>query len=62
MSVRRDGARLLLDGPVTLATHTALRAEAAALLGAGEWRIDWSGVEAVDSSALSLILDRKSVV
>ena len=54
--IRRDGQRLLLDGPVTLATHVALRDAAAALLGEDDLNIDWRGVEAVDSSALSLIL------
>lgn len=54
--IRRDGQRLLLDGPVTLATHVALRDAAAPLLGDGSLDIDWSGVAAVDSSALCLIL------
>ena len=53
---RRDGQRLLLDGPVTLATHVALRDAAAPLFGDGSLDIDWSGVAAVDSSALCLIL------
>ena len=56
MTMRRDGERLLLDGPVTLATHTALREQAETLLGSDAIRVDWSAVEAVDSSALSLIL------
>ncbi len=56
MALRRDGARLVLDGPVTLATHAALRAQAATFVTDGDLEIDWSGVEAVDSSALALIL------
>lgn len=54
--IRRDGQRVLLDGPVTLATHVALRDAAAPLLGDDALAIDWSGVAAVDSSALCLIL------
>ena len=54
--IRRDGQRLLLDGPVTLATHVALRDAAAPLLDASFLDIDWSGVAEVDSSALCLIL------
>ena len=54
--IRRDGQRLLLDGPVTLATHVALRDAADALLGEDDLNIDWQGVDGVDSSALSLIL------
>ncbi|MGE0860661.1 MAG: lipid asymmetry maintenance protein MlaB [Gammaproteobacteria bacterium] len=56
MALRRDGARLVLDGPVTLATHAALRAQAATLASDGDLEVDWSGVETVDSSALALIL------
>lgn len=54
--IRRDGQRLLLDGPVTLATHVALRDAAAPLMADTALEIDWHGVDAVDSSALCLIL------
>jgi phospholipid transport system transporter-binding protein len=54
--IRRDGQRVLLDGPVTLATHVALREASAPLLTDTNLEIDWSGVAAVDSSALCLIL------
>ena len=56
--IRRDDQRVLLDGPVTLATHVALRDAAAPLLGDSDIDIDidWSDVAAVDSSALCLIL------
>ncbi|MCC6706807.1 MAG: STAS domain-containing protein [Gammaproteobacteria bacterium] len=54
--IRRDGQRLLLDGPVTLATHVALRDAATPLMTDAALEIDWQGVDAVDSSALSLIL------
>ncbi|MBK6657394.1 MAG: STAS domain-containing protein [Proteobacteria bacterium] len=56
MTIRRDGQRLLLEGPVTLATHVALRDAAAPLMTDAALEIDWQGVEAVDSSALALIL------
>lgn len=56
MALRRDGARLVLDGPVTLATHAALRAQAASLVADGDLEVDWSAVDTVDSSALALIL------
>lgn len=54
--IRRDGARLILAGAVTLATHVELRDAAAALLGDDDIVVDWSAVDAVDSSALCLIL------
>lgn len=54
--IRRDGPRLRIEGPVTLATHVALRDAAAALFADDTVDIDWQGVEAVDSSALCLIL------
>ena len=54
--LRRDGQRLVLDGPVTLATHVALRDAVAAQLIDDDLSIDWQEVAAVDSSALCLIL------
>ena len=54
--IRRDGQRLLIDGPVTLATHVSLRDAAATLLVDDVQDIDWQAVDAVDSSALALIL------
>lgn len=54
--IRREGQRLLLDGPVTAATHVALREQARALFDADDLIIDWTKVDAVDSSALALIL------
>lgn len=53
--IARDGQRIVLDGAVTMATCTALRESAAPLLrGAAE--VDWTAVEQVDSSAVSLVL------
>ena len=54
--IRRDGQRLVLDGPVTVATHVAMRDAVAAHLGDDDLSIDWREVAAVDSSALCLIL------
>jgi phospholipid transport system transporter-binding protein len=50
------GFELDLDGAVTFATHVALLARARALIARGDVTIDWVGAEAVDSSALALIL------
>ncbi len=54
--IRLEGARLVLDGEITLANHGALRAACAAWLTEGDLEADWQAVSAVDSSALSLIL------
>lgn len=54
--IRRDGQRLLIDGPVTLASHVSLRDASEALLADEVETIDWREVDAVDSSALALIL------
>ena len=52
-----DGAApLRLEGPVTLATYTRLRAALDAHLAAGGRVVDWAGVGVIDSSALSLLL------
>jgi len=50
-----NGTVLALSGPVTIATHAALRSAAASHIGQGDWTIDWANVTEVDSSALSLI-------
>lgn len=54
--IHLEGARLVLDGEVTLASHGALRAASAPWLGQDNLEADWQAVSAVDSSALSLIL------
>ena len=54
--IRLDGARLVLDGDITLASHGHLRTASASWLAAGDLEADWRGVDTVDSSALSLIL------
>jgi phospholipid transport system transporter-binding protein len=50
-----DGNRLALSGPVTLATHLALREESIAYLIDADIEIDLADVTEVDSSALALI-------
>lgn len=54
--MRRDGQRLVLNGPVTLATHVVLRDAVTAQLSDTALSVDWHAVDAVDSSALCLIL------
>jgi phospholipid transport system transporter-binding protein len=54
--MQRDGQRLVLDGPVTLATHVVLRDAVTAQLADTDLCIDWHAVAAVDSSAVCLIL------
>jgi ABC-type transporter Mla MlaB component len=54
--VSEAAAALRIEGPVTLATYTRLRAALDAHLAAGGRVVDWSASTAVDSSALSLIL------
>jgi phospholipid transport system transporter-binding protein len=53
----RDGDRLRVAGPITLATVGALRAEGLALLAGPAVRVDLAGAQEVDSSALSLLLE-----
>jgi phospholipid transport system transporter-binding protein len=52
--IRIESNRLIVTGPVTIATHVALR-DAARTAGALPATIDWSEVTEVDSSALSLL-------
>jgi len=54
-------ASLTLSGAVTLATHTAERQRASDALTAGNVVVDWSAVDEVDSSALSLIFHMRRV-
>jgi len=54
--IRRDGERLVLDGPVTLANVAALLEEGRRHLADGAATVDLSGVTELDSSALALLL------
>ncbi|MEX2480695.1 MAG: STAS domain-containing protein [Gammaproteobacteria bacterium] len=46
---------LALGGTMTLATHTAARAQVSAALDAGDVVLDWQAVDEIDSSALALV-------
>ncbi|TAK66721.1 MAG: STAS domain-containing protein [Betaproteobacteria bacterium] len=53
----QEGDRLLFDGPVTIATVSALLAQARALLAPGASVLDFRGVTEVDSAAVALALE-----
>jgi phospholipid transport system transporter-binding protein len=54
--IRREGERMQVSGPVTLATVAALLEEGRAQLGDGVRTVDLAGVEELDSSALAVLL------
>jgi phospholipid transport system transporter-binding protein len=54
--IKREGERLLLSGPLTLETVKSLYDEGLQSSGKTSLTVDMSGVEAVDSSAVSLLL------
>jgi len=53
----REGDRLLLQGPVTIATVTALLAQAREMLDPGVTTLDFAPVTEVDSAAVALALE-----
>ena len=55
--ITRVGDRLLVDGPVTIGTVTALLAQSRALLEPGVAVLDFKGVTEVDSAAVALALE-----
>ena len=55
--ITQEGDRLLVDGPVTIATVTALLAQSRALLAPGVAVLDFKGVTEVDSAAVALALE-----
>lgn len=55
--ITQEGERLLLQGPVTIATVSALLAQARALLAQGVAVLDFEGVTEVDSAAVALALE-----
>jgi phospholipid transport system transporter-binding protein len=55
--IRRDGDRMLIEGPVTLETVPALADAADPHLAAGASVADFGGVTEVDSSAVALVLE-----
>jgi len=54
--IRRDGDRMLVSGPLTLASVTAALREGSAALAQGVRTVDLGGVGELDSSALALLL------
>ena len=55
--ISREGDRLLLQGPVTITTVTALLAQARELLAPGVATLDFAAVTEVDSAAVALALE-----
>ncbi len=55
--ITEEGGRLLLQGPVTIATVSALLAQARTLLAPGVAVLDFAGVTEVDSAAVALALE-----
>jgi len=55
--ITREGDRLLLQGPVTIASVTARLAQIRLLLVPGVAVLDFKGVTEVDSAALALALE-----
>ncbi|WP_374244207.1 lipid asymmetry maintenance protein MlaB [Zoogloea sp.] len=54
--IREDGARLALEGPLTLVTVAPLAEAGRGLVAAADRVVDLSAVTQVDSSALALLL------
>ena len=55
--ITEEGGRLLLQGPVTIATVAALLEQARTLLAPGVAVLDFAGVTEVDSAAVALALE-----
>ena len=55
--ITQEGDRLLLQGPVTIATVSALLAQVRTLLAPGVAVLDFAGVTDVDSAAVALALE-----
>jgi phospholipid transport system transporter-binding protein len=55
--ITREGDRLLVEGPVTISTVSALLAQCRALLAPGVAVLDFHGVTEVDSAAVALALE-----
>jgi phospholipid transport system transporter-binding protein len=55
--ITQEGERLLLDGPVTIGTVSALLTHSRALLAPGVAVLDFKGVAEVDSAAVALALE-----
>jgi phospholipid transport system transporter-binding protein len=55
--IRRDGARFVLEGPVTMANVEAVLAEGESVFEGERVEVDLAGMTEVDSSAVSLLLE-----
>lgn len=56
--IERDGDAFRFRGPLTIATVNEALAESAPLFAEeGDWELDFSAVEEVDSAAVSLLLE-----
>jgi phospholipid transport system transporter-binding protein len=55
--IRREGDRLVLEGPVTLDTVPGLVGAVEPHLGEGTLVVDFGGVTEADSSAVALVLE-----
>ena len=55
--IKQAGDRLLLQGPVTIATVSALLAQVRTLLAPGAAVLDFAEVSEVDSAAVALALE-----
>ena len=55
--ITQEGDRLLVDGPVTIGTVSALLTQTRALLLPGVAVLDFKGVTEVDSAAVALALE-----
>ena len=55
--MRREGERLLLEGPVTLAVAAGMLVESEAFLADGITVVDFYGVTTTDSAALALAVE-----
>jgi phospholipid transport system transporter-binding protein len=54
--IRREGERMVVGGPLTLASVTAVLQEGSAAIAQGVRTVDLSEVGELDSSALALLL------
>jgi phospholipid transport system transporter-binding protein len=54
--IRREGERMLVSGPLTLASVTAVLGEGNAAIGQGARTVDLGEIGELDSSALALLL------
>jgi phospholipid transport system transporter-binding protein len=55
--ITQNGDRLLIEGPVTIGTVSALLAQSRALLAPGVVVLDFQGATEVDSAAVALALE-----